>query len=126
MNIVITGGAGFIGSHLCDYFVKRGDKVICIDNLITGSLKNITPFKKNPNFHFIQHDVTKFIDIETGEELITQPWEIKKMYLRKMEEMKKFFSSKCHNSYIDYVPINTSTPYDKALFAYLIKRQKLL
>ncbi len=48
------------------------------------------------------------------------------MYLKKMEEMKKFFSSKCQNSYIDYVPINTNTPYDKALVAYLIKRQNLL
>ena len=69
---------------------------------------------------------TKFIDMETGEEIITQPWQIKKMYLQKIGEMKKFFSAKCHNSYIDYVPINTSTPYDRALFAYLIKRQKLL
>ncbi|MCK4338477.1 MAG: DUF58 domain-containing protein [Candidatus Cloacimonetes bacterium] len=80
--------------------------------------------KQELNFKYNRK--TKFIDMETGEELITQPWEIKKMYLKKMEEMKKFFSSKCHNSYIDYVPINTSTPYDKALFAYLIKRQKLL
>ncbi|MGC9337613.1 MAG: DUF58 domain-containing protein [Candidatus Cloacimonadia bacterium] len=69
---------------------------------------------------------TRFVDMETGEEIITQPWEIKKIYLQKMEEMKKYFSARCRNAFIDYVSINTLTPYDKALFAYLIKRQKLV
>ncbi len=68
----------------------------------------------------------KFIDMETGEEIITQPWQIKKQYKKQINEMKSFFSAKCHNAFIDYVPINTSTPYDKALFHYLIKRGKLL
>jgi len=50
----------------------------------------------------------------------------KETYQKKIEEMKAYYSSKCHTSYIDYVPVTTSTPYDKVLFAYLIKRQKLL
>ncbi len=55
---VITGGAGFIGSHLCDALLVLGHKVIAIDNLITGSEKNIEEAKKNPGFTFIQHDVS--------------------------------------------------------------------
>lgn len=58
-TIVITGGAGFIGSHLCDRLVARGNKVICLDNLITGSLKNIAHLMKNGNFYFFNHDVIK-------------------------------------------------------------------
>jgi uncharacterized protein (DUF58 family) len=69
---------------------------------------------------------TRFVDMETGEEIVTQPWEIKKMYLQKMDEMKKYFSTRCRNAFIDYTSINTVTPYDKALLAYLIKRQKLV
>lgn len=58
-NIVITGGAGFIGSHLCDYFLKAGHDVICADNLITGDKKNIQHLLKSPHFTFIEQDVTK-------------------------------------------------------------------
>jgi dTDP-glucose 4,6-dehydratase len=63
MRIVITGGAGFIGSHLCDYFINHGDSVVCIDNLLTGSLNNIKHLRKNRKFTFIKHDVTKYIDV---------------------------------------------------------------
>ncbi|MCX7929302.1 MAG: SDR family oxidoreductase [Chlorobi bacterium] len=63
-RIVITGGAGFVGSHLCDYFVGRGDEVICLDNLITGSPDNIAHLVGTPHFRFICHDVTNFIYVE--------------------------------------------------------------
>src|SRR5581483_848035 len=63
MRIVITGGAGFIGSHLCDYFLARGNDVIAIDNFITGSPDNIAHLIDEPHFDFIQQDVTKFIDV---------------------------------------------------------------
>ncbi len=62
-TVVITGAAGFIGSHLCDYFVKNDFKVIGIDNLITGSLSNIDHLFKEKNFEFYHHDVCKFIHI---------------------------------------------------------------
>ena len=56
-NILITGGAGFIGSHLCMALVKVGHNVICLDNLLTGSLKNISDLINHPNFEFVQHDI---------------------------------------------------------------------
>lgn len=60
---VITGGAGFLGSHLTDYLIERGHKVICLDNLITGNLDNIAHLRSNPDYEFIQHDVTEYIHI---------------------------------------------------------------
>lgn len=62
-KILITGAAGFLGSHLCDRFIKEGYKVIGMDNLITGDLKNIEHLFKLEHFEFYHHDVTKFIHI---------------------------------------------------------------
>jgi len=59
MKTLITGGAGFIGSHLCEKLVKEGDEVICLDNLFTGSKKNIEHLLDYKNFEFVRHDVTK-------------------------------------------------------------------
>ena len=58
-TILITGGAGFIGSHLCERLLNENHKVICLDNLFTGSLDNIEVFKSNINFEFVNHDITK-------------------------------------------------------------------
>jgi dTDP-glucose 4,6-dehydratase len=63
-RILITGAAGFLGSHLCDRFIHEGYKVIAMDNLITGDMKNIEHLMTNENFEFKLHDVTKFIEIE--------------------------------------------------------------
>jgi len=65
-RILITGAAGFLGSHLCDRFIKEGYHVMGMDNLITGDLKNIEHLFKLDNFEFYHHDVSKFIHI-TGE-----------------------------------------------------------
>ncbi len=62
-NVLITGAAGFIGSHLCDRFVKEGYHVIGMDNLITGDLKNIEHLFKLPEFEFYHHDVTTFVHV---------------------------------------------------------------
>jgi len=62
--VVITGGTGFIGSHLCDRLIKEGFRVVCLDNLITGKLENIEHLLKDKNFKFIKHDVAEYINIK--------------------------------------------------------------
>ncbi|MCL4114229.1 UNVERIFIED_CONTAM: hypothetical protein GTU68_065110 [Idotea baltica] len=62
-KVLITGAAGFLGSHLCDRFIKEGFHVIAMDNLITGDLKNIEHLFKLENFEYYHHDVTKFVHI---------------------------------------------------------------
>ena len=61
---VVTGGAGFLGSHLCDRLTAEGHSVVCIDNLITGSTANIAHLAGNPRFKFIQYDVTNYLFVE--------------------------------------------------------------
>ncbi|MEY3314003.1 MAG: hypothetical protein RLZZ578_1523 [Bacteroidota bacterium] len=63
-RILITGGAGFLGSHLCDKFIGKGYDVICMDNLITGSTDNIAHLIGNEHFRFIHHDVTEYMFID--------------------------------------------------------------
>ncbi|HMJ69337.1 MAG TPA: UDP-glucuronic acid decarboxylase family protein [Cyclobacteriaceae bacterium] len=62
-RVLITGGAGFLGSHLCDRFVAEGYQVIAMDNLITGDLRNIEHLFKLPDFEFYHHDVSKFVHV---------------------------------------------------------------
>ena len=64
MRILVTGGAGFIGSHLCDRFLKDGHDVICMDNLLTGRTDNVSQHFGNPKFSFVQYDVTNFIHVD--------------------------------------------------------------
>jgi dTDP-glucose 4,6-dehydratase len=61
---VITGGAGFIGSHLVDEFLRRGHEVVCIDNLVTGSEQNIGHLRRHPAFQFVRQDVTEHLEID--------------------------------------------------------------
>ena len=58
---VVTGGAGFLGSHLCDRLLSEGFKVICVDNLITGNINNIAHLSGNEDFSFVKHDITNYI-----------------------------------------------------------------
>jgi len=60
---LITGGAGFIGSHLCESFLSQGHEVLCMDNYSTGAKQNIAPFLKNPRFRFIDHNVSRYIEV---------------------------------------------------------------
>jgi dTDP-glucose 4,6-dehydratase len=64
MRVLITGGAGFLGSHLCDRFLGEGHTVIAMDNLITGSVDNIAHLMGNESFTFIRHDVNNYIHVE--------------------------------------------------------------
>ena len=63
MRALITGGAGFLGSHLCDKLIERGWDVICMDNLVTGAAPNIAHLVPHPRFRFVQQDVTRYIKV---------------------------------------------------------------
>lgn len=63
MRVLITGGAGFIGSHLCDLFIEKGHEVICVDNLLTGNLKNIEHLRRTKKFRFVRADVSERLDV---------------------------------------------------------------
>ena len=67
---LVTGGAGFIGSHLCEFLLDKGYRVIAMDNLITGDLKNIEHLRSNKNFIFIHHDVSKHIFVDEALDFI--------------------------------------------------------
>ena len=60
---LVTGGAGFLGSHLCDRLLAEGHRVIAMDNLLTGNLANIAHLRSDPNFEFIHHTVSNHIDL---------------------------------------------------------------
>ena len=64
MRALITGGAGFLGSHLSDKLIERGWDVICMDNLVTGAAPNIAHLVSHPRFRFVQHDVTRYINVD--------------------------------------------------------------
>ncbi|MDP3042803.1 MAG: SDR family oxidoreductase [bacterium] len=66
-KILVTGGAGFIGSHLCEYLLKRGDEILCLDNFFTGAKRNITRLLNNPNFELLRHDITFPLYVEVDE-----------------------------------------------------------
>jgi UDP-glucuronate decarboxylase len=66
-RILVTGGAGFLGSHLIDSLIARGDEVVCVDNFFTGSKKNITHLLNHPNFELIRHDVTFPLYVEVDQ-----------------------------------------------------------
>jgi UDP-glucuronate decarboxylase len=66
LTVLVTGGAGFIGSNLCDRLVQKGNRVICVDNLVSGELANIQPLLNHPRFEFIQHDVREPLAIRSA------------------------------------------------------------
>jgi dTDP-glucose 4,6-dehydratase len=63
LRVVITGGAGFLGSHLCDFFIEKGWTVLCLDNLVTGTDSNVSHLFAHPRFKFAKQDVSQFIDV---------------------------------------------------------------
>jgi dTDP-glucose 4,6-dehydratase len=64
MRVLITGGAGFLGSHLCDFLLSQGYRIVCMDNLITGSTTNIQHLKDSESFEFVQHNVAEYIRVD--------------------------------------------------------------
>lgn len=69
-RVLITGGAGFLGSHLCDRYLNEGYEVICMDNLTTGRVENVEHLIGHDNFHFIKHDVTNYIHVHGNLDLV--------------------------------------------------------
>lgn len=66
-RILITGGAGFLGSHLCERLLEQENEIICADNLFTGRKQNIAHLMSNPNFEFMRHDITQPINVEVDQ-----------------------------------------------------------
>lgn len=66
-RVLVTGGAGFVGSHLCEYLVNRGDHVICLDNFFTGSKENVAHLMDKPNFELVRHDVVEPVLLEVDQ-----------------------------------------------------------
>ncbi|MDA8791857.1 SDR family oxidoreductase [Bacteriovoracaceae bacterium] len=66
-KILVTGGAGFLGSHLCNLLIEQGNEVICLDNLFTGQKKNIEHLLTNSSFEFVRHDIVNYYDCEVDE-----------------------------------------------------------
>jgi len=64
LRTVITGGAGFVGSHLCERFLAEGHEVVCVDNLLTGTLNNIDHLKADARFQFVKHDVSEPLEVD--------------------------------------------------------------
>ena len=67
MKVLVTGGAGFLGSHLCEKLIESGHEVLCVDNLFTGSKENVKHLLGNPNFEFMRHDVTFPLYVEVDQ-----------------------------------------------------------
>ena len=63
MRVVVTGGAGFLGSHLCDHLIARGDDVVCLDNFSTGTLSNVAHLHGHRSFELVEHDVSNYVDV---------------------------------------------------------------
>jgi dTDP-glucose 4,6-dehydratase len=64
MRVLVTGGAGFLGSHLCETLLQRGHNVICLDNLLTGRIENISPFLDHQNFRFLHYNVCDYLHVD--------------------------------------------------------------
>ena len=101
-NVLILGGAGFIGSHLCEYLIKEGNNVICVDNFVSSDVENIRNLLAYPNFEFIRHDITEDIDYKEAPGL--------KKFKVSVQGFQEIYNLACPTSPKDYskLPIKTA------------------
>ncbi len=102
-NVLVLGGAGFIGSHLCEELVKKGDNVICVDNFVSSDVENIRTLLEYPNFEFIRHNITKHIDYDDLPEL--------KRFKVDIQGFQEIYNLACPTAPKDYLkfPVQTAT-----------------
>lgn len=102
-NILVLGGAGFIGSHLCEELVKKGDNVICVDNFVSSDVENIRTLLEYPNFEFVRHNTTKHIDYTDLPEL--------KRFKVDVQGFQEIYNLACPTAPKDYLkfPVQTVT-----------------
>jgi len=101
-NVLVLGGAGFIGSHLCEALVKRGDNVICVDNFVSSDVENIRALLEYPNFEFVRHDITEDIDYSMEPSL--------KKFKVEVQGFQEIYNLACPTSPSDFTkfPIKTA------------------
>lgn len=101
-NVLVLGGAGFLGSHLCEFLLRKGDNVICVDNFVSSDVDNIKMMLEFPNFEFIRHDITEEIDLDSLPEL--------KKFKVKAQGIQEIYNLACPTSPEDFskLPIKTS------------------
>lgn len=101
-NILVLGGAGFIGSHLCEHLLRKGDNVICLDNFVTSDVENIKMMLEFPNFEFIRHDITEAIDFNKEPGL--------RKFKVQVNGIQEIYNLACPTSAADYtiLPIETA------------------
>lgn len=102
-NVLVLGGAGFIGSYLCEELVKKGDNVICVDNFVSSDVENIRALLEYPNFEFVRHNITKHIDYADLPEL--------KRFKVDIQGFQEIYNLACPTAPKDYLkfPVQTTT-----------------
>jgi UDP-glucuronate decarboxylase len=101
-NVLVLGGAGFIGSHLCEELVRRGDNVICVDNFVSSDVENIRSLLEYPNFEFIRRDITE--DIEYADEVSLKKFDVE------VQGFQEIYNLACPTAPKDYAkfPVETA------------------
>ena len=102
-NVLVLGGAGFIGSHLCEELVKRGDNVVCVDNFISSDVENIRSLLEYPNFEFIRHNIIE--NLEWADVPGLQKFKVE------VQGFQEIYNLACPTSPKDYskFPVETAT-----------------
>jgi UDP-glucuronate decarboxylase len=105
-NILVLGGAGFLGSHLCEFLLKKGNNVICMDNFASSDVENIKMMLEFPNFEFIRHDITEDLDFEDLPEL--------RKFRFKAQGLQQIYNLACPTAADDFtkLPIETARATD--------------